>query len=94
MASLMKCDTELIRAYNAVEVLLWLKSSYLIHKFLLIYTIDNVSSVTHLERTLNLRNIIELAANHKTFLVLFGIALYGVGYGILLTTIPAYLLSI
>ena len=40
------------------------------------------------------KNIIELAANCKTFIVLLGIALYGVGYGILLTTIPAFLLSI
>lgn len=43
---------------------------------------------------MNFKHILELISNRKTFIVLLGIAVYGAGYGIFLTTIPAFLLSI
>jgi MFS family permease len=44
--------------------------------------------------TMNLKNIFRLAANREIFITFIGITLYGAGYGLCLTIIPAFLLQV
>ncbi len=53
----------------------------------------NKSKVGNTE-TINIKNIISLASDKAILIVLLGITLYGAGYGLFLTNIPAFLLSV
>lgn len=67
----------------------------LVGAIIIFLTVDNVkSNSANIESSMNFKNILELISSCNTFIVLIGIALYGAGYGIFLTTIPAFLLSI
>lgn len=46
------------------------------------------------KETISIKRIVALASNKKILAALVGITLYGAGYGLFLTTIPAFLLSI
>jgi len=67
----------------------------LVGAIIIFLTVDNVKgNSANIESSMNFKHIRELISNRNTFIVLVGIALYGAGYGIFLTTIPAFLLSI
>ena len=67
----------------------------LVGAIIIFLTVDNVKgNSANIESSMNFKHILELISNRNTFIVLVGIALYGAGYGIFLTTIPAFLLSI
>jgi MFS family permease len=56
--------------------------------------IENINNQEiHLEQSINFTNIFKIISNKKSLLSLSGITLYGAGYGIFLTTIPAFLLQ-
>lgn len=57
--------------------------------------LDNISSKQSAEKK-NIfdKKLISLVRNVDNSIILFGITLYGVGYGIFITCIPAYLISI
>jgi MFS family permease len=58
------------------------------------FTVEDVKNdATPTGEVLNLRKIRELAARGETLITLLGITLYGAGYGIFLTVIPAFLIS-
>lgn len=77
------------------QAFLFYAVSCLAGAIIILLTVDNVNkSSGQIESSINLKNIMELASNRNTFTVLVGIALYGAGYGIFLTTIPAFLLSV
>jgi MFS family permease len=53
----------------------------------------NKNEITEKE-AMNFKNILALVSDRSTFVALAGITLYGAGYGIFLTIIPAFLISI
>ncbi len=68
--------------------------SCLVGAIFIFLTVDNVNSKSaKSETSLDLKHLLELVSRRNTFIALVGIALYGAGYGIFLTTIPAFLLS-
>lgn len=57
-------------------------------------SVDHVPQESRrINNSMDFKAIAELALNRKTLIILAGIALYGAGYGLFLTTIPAFLLS-
>jgi len=61
---------------------------------LTIWLVDDVSPQKPLAASFNISSILELSKDRGSFLTLLGITLYGTGYGIFLTSIPAYLLQV
>jgi len=57
------------------------------------FSVENITENKTLQDAMNLQNIISLAANKETFIALLRITLYGAGYGIFLTILPAFLIS-
>lgn len=58
------------------------------------FTVDDIAADSIQTReVLNLRKVKELTTRGETLITLLGITLYGAGYGIFLTVIPAFLIS-
>ena len=65
----------------------------LIGALILLFSVEKVNHDEFQEKqTIHFRNIIELVTTRNSLAALFGITLYGAGYGILLTTIPSFLI--
>ena len=65
----------------------------LIGALILLFSVEKVNHDEFQEKqTINFRNIIELVTTRNSLAALFGITLYGAGYGIFLTTIPSFLI--
>jgi MFS family permease len=65
----------------------------LIGALILWFSVEKVNHDEFKEKqTINFRNIIELVTTRNSLAALFGITLYGAGYGIFLTTIPSFLI--
>ena len=65
----------------------------LIGALILWFSVEKVNHDEFQEKqTINFRNIIELITTGNSLAALLGIALYGAGYGIFLTTIPSFLI--
>lgn len=59
------------------------------------FFVDDVrSNDIHDIESLNFSSILQLITNKETLITLFGINLYGAGYGIFLSVIPAFLISV
>ncbi len=65
----------------------------LIGAVILVFCVDKNIRGDQAKASFSLRSFIDLFSNKKTLTVLLGIMLYGAGYGIFLTTIPAFLIS-
>lgn len=57
------------------------------------FGVDNAFAQERKKETINLNKIITLIANKEIFIALAGITLYGSGYGIFLTVLPAFLIN-
>ena len=57
------------------------------------FWVENPASDAIERDAINLKNIAALVSDRRILTALVGITLYGAGYGIFITTIPAYLLS-
>lgn len=57
------------------------------------FSVENNIENKTMKDTMNFQNIISIATNKETFITLLGITLYGAGYGIFLTILPAFLMS-
>jgi len=58
-------------------------------------TVDNVrENETKVKETMNFEKLWSLVTDKKIFIAFIGITFYGAGYGIFLTVIPAFLISI
>ena len=65
----------------------------LLGAIILFLTIEKVDHDEHKKKnTINFGNILELVTSKDSLTALFGITLYGAGYGIFLTTIPSFLI--
>ncbi|MDO4560076.1 MAG: MFS transporter [bacterium] len=60
---------------------------------LILWLVEDVRSEKGVEETFNLSNIAAMVKDASVFVALIGITLYGTGYGIFLTTMPAYLIE-
>jgi MFS family permease len=61
--------------------------------FFTCWLVDDVRPAKKLAGSFNISGILNLTKDSNVFLALLGITLYGTGYGIFLTTMPAYLLQ-
>ena len=76
------------------------KNLFLIYAFaclagalLIAWLVDDIRPGKNAENIFNLANIMAMIKDSSVFAALLGITLYGTGYGIFLTTIPAYLIE-
>ena len=60
---------------------------------LTIWLVDDVHAEENMGDTFNISNIAAMIKESSVFIALAGITLYGSGYGIFLTTMPAYLIE-
>lgn len=85
----------LTKLWNGNEVFLFYSFVSFSGALVIYFLIDHVSNgeTTKLE-TMNFKGILQLTSNRNTLIALLGITLYGAGYGIFLTLIPAFLIDI
>ena len=57
------------------------------------FSVDNTSSRKGKKETIDFKKIVKLISDKEMFIALIGITLYGSGYGIFLTVIPAFLIN-
>ncbi|MDR1917207.1 MAG: MFS transporter [Synergistaceae bacterium] len=57
------------------------------------WLVEDIRPKEGLGGSFNLSKILSMSRDGRTFIVLLGITLYGAGYGMFLTTIPAYLMQ-
>lgn len=77
------------------QAFLFFAAVCLVGALVILLGVDNVRAGDAAPReTMRLGNILALAAGRETLVVLAGIALYGAGYGIFLTVLPAFLISV
>ena len=57
-------------------------------------SVDNPQTNLESKNSLSLKNLLDLAKDKQTAIVLVGIALYGAGYGAFLTNVPAFLIAV
>lgn len=61
---------------------------------ILFFTVENVSIEATSKNSMNLKDLKQLVSSKMVLITLIGIALYGAGYGVFLTAIPAYLIKL
>lgn len=84
----------LSKFFDGSQAFIFYSAVCLLGALVIYFSVDNASGGVKKEKeSLNLKNITALAANGETLATLAGITLYGAGYGIFLTVIPAFLIS-
>ena len=59
-----------------------------------LFSVENINKKQVIDKeSMNLKKILTLMSDRNTFVALFGITLYGAGYGVFLTIIPAFLIG-
>lgn len=83
-----------LKAWPGNQAFLFYAVVCFIGAIIIFFGVENVEQNRDPDRTkMNLSKIIALMADHRTLAALAGITLYGVGYGIFLTIIPAFLIN-
>ncbi|VBB05135.1 Hypothetical protein LUCI_0342 [Lucifera butyrica] len=83
----------LVKVWQPNDIFLLYAFACLLSAVLIYLFIENVNYEDKLTSSFTFSRILSLSKNSKAFITLLGITLYGTGYGIFLTTIPAYLLQ-
>lgn len=66
----------------------------LLGAFIVYFCVDNVNTgMTNQTNSFDIKNIIKLLSSKDSLITLIGITIYGAGYGLFLTTIPAFLIN-
>ncbi len=77
------------------QLFLFYANACLLGAIIILLTVDNDKSKSeNIKNSMNFKMISKVIFKRSTFIVFVGIALYGAGYGIFLTIIPAFLLNI
>lgn len=84
-----------LKIWTGNQAFLFYASVCLIGAIITLLSVENVkkNQVTDKE-SMKLKNILTLVSDRSTFAALAGIMLYGAGYGLFLTIIPAFLISV
>ncbi len=77
------------------QLFLFYANACLLGAIIILLTVDNDKSKSeNITNSMNFKMISKVIFKRSTFIVFVGITLYGAGYGIFLTIIPAFLLNI
>lgn len=81
-------------AWTGNQAFLFYAVVCLLGAVVIFFMVDDVKrDAHHITEVLDLRKVRELTARGETLVTLLGITLYGAGYGIFLTVIPAFLIG-
>jgi len=84
-----------LKIWTGNQVFLFYAFVCLIGAIITLFSVENVNkSKIAVRQSMNFKNILTLMSDRSTFVVLAGITLYGAGYGVFLTIIPAFLISV
>lgn len=84
-----------LKIWTGNQAFLFYSFVCLVGAVIILFSVENANKNEITEKeTMNFKNILALVSDRSTFVALAGITLYGAGYGIFLTIIPAFLISI
>lgn len=84
-----------LEIWTGNQVFLFYAFVCLIGAIITLFSVENVNKNEVIAKeTMNFKNIVTLMSDRSTFVALAGITLYGAGYGIFLTIIPAFLINV